>query len=110
MMRRVLVDAARRRHADKRGSGVRAVSLDEAPEPRLEPDDQLLDLDEALTRLEALDPQLSRIVELRYFGGLTLEESGALLGLSTTAVWREWNTARAWLLAELRADASDASS
>jgi RNA polymerase sigma-70 factor (ECF subfamily) len=49
-----------------------------------------------------MDPHLSRVVELRYFGGLTLEETGALLGASTTAVWRDWNTARAWLLAELR--------
>lgn len=101
MMRRVLVDAARRRHANKRGSGVAAVSLEDAPEPRIEPDDRLLDLDEALTRLEALDPQLSRVVELRYFGGLTLEETGELMGTSTTAVWRDWNTARAWLLSEL---------
>ena len=101
MMRRVLVDAARRRQADKRGSGVAAVRLEDAPEPRIEPDDRLLDLDDALTRLETLDPQLSRIVELRYFGGLTLEETGALTGSSTTAVWRDWNTARAWLLAEL---------
>ncbi len=101
MMRRVLVDAARKRHAGKRGGGAALVRLDDAPEPRLEPDGQLLDLDEALTRLEAIDPQLSHIVELRYFGGLTLEETGALVGASTTAVWRDWNTARAWLLAEL---------
>lgn len=101
MMRRVLVDAARRRRTGKRGSGIRAVPLDDAPEPRIEPDAQLLDLDEALTRLEGVDPHLSRIVELRYFGGLTLEETGQLLGISTTAAWRDWNTARAWLFAEL---------
>jgi len=56
---------------------------------------------EALTKLEAFDPKLSRLVELRYFGGLTLEETGEVLGTSTTAVWRDWNTARAWLYNEL---------
>jgi RNA polymerase sigma factor (TIGR02999 family) len=101
MMRRVLVDAARRRHADKRGGGMAPISLDEAPEPSIEPGGQLLDLDAALTKLEALDPHLSRVVELRYFGGLTLEETGGVLGISTTAAWRDWNTARAWLFAEL---------
>src|SRR4051812_25298452 len=101
MMRRVLVDAARRRHAGKRGSGMAPLRLDEVPEPRLEVGDHLLDLDEALTRLDALDPQLSRIVELRYFAGLTLEETAGVVGLSTTAAWREWNTARAWLFEQL---------
>jgi RNA polymerase sigma-70 factor (ECF subfamily) len=101
VMRRVLVDAARRRGAGKRGHGVAPLTLDEAPEPRIEVGADLLDLDEALTRLEALDPQLSRVVELRYFGGLTLEETGGVLGISTTVAWREWNTARAWLFAEL---------
>jgi RNA polymerase sigma factor (TIGR02999 family) len=105
MMRRVLVDAARRRHAGKRGSGVPVLALDDAPEPHIAPDGQLLDLDEALRRLEAFDPQLGRLVELRYFAGLTLEETGALLGLSTAAVWREWTTARAWLFDALAGDA-----
>lgn len=102
MMRRVLVDAARRRLTGKRGSGVRALTLEDVPEPRIEPDGHLLDLDDALTRLEAVDPHLSRVVELRYFGGLTLEETGQLLGISTTAAWRDWNTARAWLFADLQ--------
>jgi RNA polymerase sigma factor (TIGR02999 family) len=101
MMRRVLVDAARKRRAGKRGHGVAPIALDDAPEPRIELGEDLLDLDEALTRLEALDPQLSRVVELRYFAGLTLEETAGVLGISTTAAWREWNTARAWLFAEL---------
>jgi RNA polymerase sigma factor (TIGR02999 family) len=97
MMRRVLVDAARKRNAKKRGRGVAHVPLEEAPEPRIEPGGDLLDLDDALTKLEAFDPHLSRLVELRYFGGLTLEETGEVLGISTTVAWRDWNTARAWL-------------
>jgi len=97
MMRRVLVDAARKRTAGKRGRGIACVPLDEAPEPRIEPDADLLDLDGALTRLEAFDQHLSRIVELRYFGGLTLEETADVLGVSTTAAWRDWKVARAWL-------------
>ena len=101
MMRRVIVDAARRRQAGKRGSKPVHVSLDEANEPRIQPDESLLNLDEALTRLEAFDPSLSRIVELRYFGGLTLEESAEVLGVSTTSAWRDWKTARAWLYTEL---------
>jgi RNA polymerase sigma factor (TIGR02999 family) len=102
MMRRVLVDAARKRQSSKRGSGAPRIALDDAPEPRVEPGEELLDLDAALTRLERFDPQLSRIVELRYFGGLTLEEAGEVLGVSTSAAWRDWNTARAWLFDELR--------
>jgi RNA polymerase sigma-70 factor, ECF subfamily len=103
MMRRVLVDEARKRRAGKRGSGIPRVSLDDAPEPSVDPAGYLLELDEALTRLESLDPKLSRIVELRYFGGLTLEETAEILGVSTTAAWRDWNTARAWLHDELSA-------
>ena len=102
MMRRVLVDEARKRHAGKRGSGEANFSLDEIPEPAIEPSSELLDLDEALTRLEKFDPELSRVVELRYFVGLTLEETAEALGTSTTSAWRNWNTARAWLHQELR--------
>jgi RNA polymerase sigma factor (TIGR02999 family) len=101
MMRRVLVDEARKRRAGKRGSGMPRVSLDDVPEPSVDPDGHLLELDEALTRLESLDPKLSRVVELRYFGGLTLEETAEVMGVSTTAAWRDWNTARAWLYDEL---------
>jgi len=102
MMRRVLVDEARKRHAGKRGSGEAKFSLDEIPEPAIEPSSELLDLDEALTRLEKFDPKLNRLVELRYFVGLTLEETAEVLGTSTTSAWRDWNTARAWLLQQLR--------
>jgi len=102
MMRRIVVDAARKRNASKRGAGLPRIALEDAPEPRIDPSNSaLLDLDEALTKLEAFDPKLSRLVELRYFGGLTLEETGEVLGTSTTAVWRDWNTARAWLYNEL---------
>jgi RNA polymerase sigma factor (TIGR02999 family) len=97
MMRRVLVDEARKRAAGKRGSGAPRLSLEHAPEPSVEPDGGLVDLDEALSRLEAFDPRLSRLVELRYFAGLTLEQAAEVLGTSTTSAWRDWNTARAWL-------------
>lgn len=97
MMRRVLVDAARKRRTGKRGSGAPRVPLDDQNEPRIAPDDNLMELDEALTRLAAFDPHLSRVVDLRYFGGLTLDEAAEVLGVSTTTAWRDWNTARAWL-------------
>ncbi len=96
-MRRVLVDEARRRRAAKRGSGQRTLALEDVAEPRVAPDADLLALDEALDRLQGFDPHLSRLVELRHFGGLTLEEAGQVLGISTTSAWRDWNTARAWL-------------
>lgn len=102
MMRRVVVDAARKRRAGKRGSGQPRFSLDDVPEPRIDPaSPDLLDLDDALTRLAAFDTRLSQLVELRYFAGLTLEEVADTLGTSTTAAWRDWNTARAWLYNEL---------
>jgi RNA polymerase sigma factor (TIGR02999 family) len=102
MMRRVLIDAARKRKAGKRGAGAREFSLDDVAEPIVEPDAQLLALDDALTRLAELDTQLSRVVELRYFGGLSLEETAEVLGTSTTSAWRDWNTARAWLYDNLK--------
>jgi RNA polymerase sigma factor (TIGR02999 family) len=102
MMRRVVVDAARKRLTVKRGAGRPGISLDDAPEPRIDPNNSdLLDLDDALVKLEAVDPRLCRVVELRYFAGLTLEETAEALGTSTTAAWRDWNTARAWLYNEL---------
>ncbi len=102
MMRRVLVDAARKRLAGKRGAGAPPVPLEHVNEPRVEPNDNLLELDEALTRLEAFDPKLSRVVDLRYFGGLTLDETAEILGVSTTTAWRDWSTARAWLYDQMR--------
>ena len=97
MMRRVLVDEARRRQAAKRGSGLPRIPLDEAPEPSVAPEGGLVLLDGALTRLEAFDPRLGRVVELHYFGGLTFEETADVLGISLTTAWRDWNAARAWL-------------
>jgi RNA polymerase sigma factor (TIGR02999 family) len=97
VMRRVLVDEARKRHAAKRGGLMAPVSLDDVAEPKISPDGGLLALDEALARLEAFDPRLSRVVELRYFGGLTLEETAEALATSISTAWRDWNTARAWL-------------
>ena len=97
VMRRVLVDEARRRGAAKRGGGVVAVPLEDAAEPSVAPEGGLVALDEALSRLESFDADLCRVVELHYFGGLTFEETGEVLGTSTATAWRDWNTARAWL-------------
>lgn len=99
-MRRILVDHARARLAEKRGSG-QAVSLDEAIDVSDQRADQLVALDEALKTLAALDPQQSRVVELKYFGGMTLEETAEVLGVSRATVIREWRMAKAWLYDEL---------
>ncbi|HPF72756.1 MAG: ECF-type sigma factor [Lysobacteraceae bacterium] len=96
-MRQVLVDRARRRHSDKRGSGVRPLSLDHALGIPVADDAELLVLDDALRRLELLDPQAARVVELRYFGGLTLEQTAEVVGIHTSTVSAEWAHARAWL-------------
>jgi RNA polymerase sigma-70 factor (ECF subfamily) len=102
MMRRVLIDAARKRKTVKRGAGAREISFEDVAEPVVEPDARLLALDDALMRLAEFDAGLSRLVELRYFGGLSLEEAAEILGTSTTSAWRDWNTARAWLYDDLR--------
>ncbi len=99
-MRRILVDHARARMAEKRGSGL-AVSLDEAVDVSDQRADQLVALDEALKTLADLDPQQSRVVELKYFGGMTLEETAEVLGVSRATVIREWRMAKAWLYDEL---------
>ncbi len=96
-MRRILIDSARKHAAVKRGRGGEKISLDEAAGISLEPDTNLLALDEALTALAEIDPQQSRIVELRYFGGLTIEETAEVMNLSPATVKREWTMARAWL-------------
>ncbi len=101
MMRRILVDYARKRRYAKRGGGACHVSLDEAAALSREPAAGLLSLDDALTGLESVDPQQSRVVELRYFGGLTVEETAEALGLSADKVKREWSTAKAWLYREM---------
>jgi len=97
MMRRILVDHARSHQAAKRPDAAGRVVLDErlaSVEPR---DCELLELDEALTELEAVDSRLARIVELRYFGGLSEQEVASLLGVSRSTITRDWHTAKAWL-------------
>lgn len=101
MMRRILVNHARDRKAGKRGGNWNRVSLSVAEDAGNQPDVDVLALNQALERLEALDPQKSRIVELKFFGGLTTREVGELLQLSTATIEREWSFARAWLFAEL---------
>jgi RNA polymerase sigma factor (TIGR02999 family) len=102
MMRRILVDHARRQHAAKRGGAEPKLSLDEAVWVSAAPAPDLTALDDALTRLAGLDPQHSRLVELRFFGGLTIEETAEVLGVSPATVKRDWSMAKAWLYRELR--------
>ncbi|HUG95145.1 MAG TPA: ECF-type sigma factor [Pleomorphomonadaceae bacterium] len=100
LMRRILVDHARRRRAAKRDAI--HVAFDEAAQPVAEHEVDLVQLDEALSALSALDARQGRVVELRYFGGLTLEEAAEVLGVSTATVKRDWTVARAWLFDRLR--------
>jgi len=106
-MRQVLVDRARRRHAAKRGGVRQRITLDEGLLPAPAPDAgvDLVALDRALTELAALDPQQARIVELRYFGGLTVEETAEVMDSSPATVKRHWTLARAFLKKALAADA-----
>jgi RNA polymerase sigma factor (TIGR02999 family) len=107
LMRRILVDHARSHMADKRGSGLPKVPLNEAIAMSREQPAELLALDESLTRLASTDPQQSRIVELRVFAGLTIEQTAEVLGISPATVKRDWNLAKAWLLREIdKAEAS----
>jgi RNA polymerase sigma factor (TIGR02999 family) len=101
IMRRLLVDAVRAERAEKRGAGWTRVALVDEQVPAPTRDVDLLLLDDALRRLAAFDPQQAQIVELRYFGGLTIEEAAEVLKVSPATVVREWTTARAWLRAEL---------
>ena len=102
MMRRILIDEARARHAQKRGEGWEQVTLRDVAEPEAgAPGIDILALQDALERLAVFDPRKERIVELRYFGGLTIEEAAEVLGLSEATVVREWTIAKAWLRAEL---------
>jgi RNA polymerase sigma factor (TIGR02999 family) len=103
-MRQVLVGVARERIAAKRGGGDLAITLDEAAHAAPVRSVELLALDEALTRLAALDERQARVVELRYFAGLTSEEVADVLGISVPTVQRDWRAARAWLAVDLRRD------
>jgi RNA polymerase sigma factor (TIGR02999 family) len=101
VMRRILVDAARARKNDKRGRGFRKVSFDEALLVSNEPAQDLVALDEALHALETVHPRKSRVVELRFFGGLSIEETADALHMSADTVKRDWRYAKLWLLHEL---------
>lgn len=100
-MRHILVEHARSRQAGKRGGGEYRLSLSEVNGLAEEQDVNLLALDDALRRLEELDPQKTRIVELRYFGGMTIEETAEVLKLSPATIKRDWSMARAWLRNEI---------
>lgn len=108
-MRRILIDSARRHAAMKRGGQQEKLSLDEAPDLSLEPNTKLLALDEALNKLAEIDPEQSRIVELRYFGGLTIEETAEVMNASPATIKREWAMARAWLHQALTNNGPDVS-
>jgi RNA polymerase sigma-70 factor, ECF subfamily len=102
LMRRILVDYARTKQRIKRGGRQEQVSLDEVLLIAPDRTDELLAVHESLSRLEKLDPRQARIVELRYFGGLTMDETAEVLRVSPRTVTREWNIAKAWLYGELK--------
>jgi RNA polymerase sigma factor (TIGR02999 family) len=101
-MRRILVDHARSRRYAKRGGEARQVSFDEAAIVSRERCAELVAVDDALTDLAARDPRKSQIVELRFFGGLNIEETAEVMGISPTTVQREWRSAKAWLYQAIR--------
>jgi RNA polymerase sigma factor (TIGR02999 family) len=96
-MRHILIDNARRKKSDKRGGDRQRVELADHADPQQPEADELLALDEALTRLAQDDPEAAELVQLHTFGGLSIEEAGKLLGLSRTVAYRQWAFARAWL-------------
>jgi RNA polymerase sigma factor (TIGR02999 family) len=107
VMRSLLVDRARARGAEKRGGGQYKVSISDGIAASNNPDIDIVALDDALERFAAIDPRKARIVELRYFGGLTVEETAAFLDLSPITIKREWLKAKAWLYNELRQENGD---
>jgi RNA polymerase sigma-70 factor, ECF subfamily len=106
LMRRILVDHARR-HNQKRGGGVPHLSLEETAVVGVGRDEDLVALDDALEALARLDPRKARVVELRFFGGLSVEETAEVLKISAVTVMRDWTTARAWLYREMTGEMSD---
>jgi RNA polymerase sigma-70 factor, ECF subfamily len=100
-MRRILVDHARHRGAVKRGGGQKRLQLDDQLLSGFQPNDDILAVDEALSKLAQLDPRQAELVELRFFGGLSVEEAADALGISKRAAEREWTMVRAWLRREL---------
>ncbi len=105
LMRRVLVDEARKRNYEKRGGEFTHIELDETVIAADQREFDLIALDEALERLAEFAPRKSRVVEMRFFGGLSINETGVVLGVSADIVKREWRTAKLWLLHELSGDA-----
>ena len=105
IMRRILAEQARRRKAQKRGSGVVPISLDVAHNLPATPEVDVADLDDALQRLTLLDARQAQLVELRFFGGLSIEETASVMNLSPATIKREWSSARAWLRRELKPEA-----
>ncbi|HEY7285147.1 MAG TPA: ECF-type sigma factor [Vicinamibacterales bacterium] len=105
-MRQILVERARARGAQKRWAGLNRVSLSESLAAAADPESMLPALDEALARLEQIDAEQARIVELRYFAGLSIEETADAMGMSPATLKRRWSLARAWLFRELSGDAS----
>ena len=110
MMRRILVEFARHRHRQKRGGRAVHLSLDDVLELPESPERDLVALSDALTELAAVDARMSQVVELRFFGGLTVKETAQVLDVSPETVMRDWRTAKAWLLRELKCGQPTASS
>jgi RNA polymerase sigma factor (TIGR02999 family) len=106
LMRQILVDHARSHRASKRGGSAFKLALDEAEEQPLVRDVDIVALDDALKSLAHMDEQQSRVVELKFFGGLTVEDTAEVLGISPSTVKRDWTTARAWLFRELNRSAA----
>ena len=106
LMRQILVDHARLYRADKRGGGVCNLTLDEAEQDAQQIDVDIVALDDALKTLSAMDPQQGKVVELKFFGGLSIEDTAEVLGVSSSTVKRDWIMARAWLHRELDRSAS----
>jgi RNA polymerase sigma factor (TIGR02999 family) len=102
MMRRILVDSARARRSDKRGGPLARVNLDDAPELGSSRDGELVSLDDALNLLAKLDPRKARVIELRFFGGLSVEETAEVLKISEQSVIRDWRLAKSWLQREMK--------
>ncbi|MEX2175654.1 MAG: ECF-type sigma factor [Pirellulaceae bacterium] len=105
-MRRILVESARRKGREKRGGNRERVELDQIDLPAVVPSDDVLAIDEALTKLAAEDPQAAQLVKLRYFAGMSLTEAAEALGISRTSAYEQWSYARAWLRCCLDGDAA----
>jgi len=107
LMRRILLDRARGRICSKRGGGARQMSLDEAADFSLDRAAEMIALDDALESLAAIDPRKSQVVEMRFFGGLSVDETAETLQVSPETVLRDWRLAKVWLLREMSGETSD---